>query len=105
GLLEAQELDDTEIDGRVEAQTALVGSQGRVELDAKAAVDLHFAFVVDPGYAEDDLPLRLANALDQAVVGIVRMLRDDAPEALENFADGLMKLCLAGVTTHDLGKY
>ena len=62
-LLEAEELHDAEVDGGVEAQTALVGTERGVELDPEAAVDLHVAGVVDPGDAEDDLPLRLADAL------------------------------------------
>jgi hypothetical protein len=36
----------------VEAQTALVGADGGVELYAVAAVDLHLAVVVNPGNAE-----------------------------------------------------
>ena len=36
----------------VEAQAALVGADGGVELDAVAAVHLHLALIVDPGHAE-----------------------------------------------------
>ena len=38
-LLEAEELDDAQVHARVEAQTALVGSERGVELDAETAVD------------------------------------------------------------------
>jgi hypothetical protein len=40
-LLEGEELEDAEVDRGVEAQAALVGADGAVELDAEAAVDLH----------------------------------------------------------------
>ena len=101
-LLEAEELDDAEVHRRVEADAALVGSERRVELDAEAAVDPDLSLVVDPGHAEDDLPLGLADALDQRVVGVVGMLGDDAPEALEDLPDRLMELLLAGIAAHDL---
>lgn len=42
----------------VEAETALVGAQRRVELDAVAAVDLELALVVLPDDAELDDALR-----------------------------------------------
>src|SRR5690606_27181025 len=67
-LLEAQELDDPEVHGRVEAQAALVGAEHAVELHAEAAVDLHLAAVVLPRHAEDDLALRFADALDDLVL-------------------------------------
>src|SRR5690606_34389597 len=64
GLLEAEELDDAQIDRRVEPQAALVGAERRVELDAEAAVDLDLPVIVHPRHPEDDLPLRLADPLD-----------------------------------------
>lgn len=38
----------------MEAETALVGTQGRVELDAEAAVDLELALVILPDDTELD---------------------------------------------------
>ena len=101
-LLKAEELDDAEIDRRVEPQAALVGAEHAVELHAKAAVDLHLAPVVLPGHAKDDLPLGLADALDDLVFGIRRMLREHRTERLDHFLDGLMKLRLAGIPADDL---
>jgi hypothetical protein len=51
-LLEAEELQDALVDARVEAQAALVGADGAVELDAEAAVDLDLALIVHPRHAE-----------------------------------------------------
>jgi len=48
-LLKAQELQDRQVDRGVETQAAFVGTDGRVELDAVAAVDLDLASVIDPG--------------------------------------------------------
>ncbi len=42
-LLKGQELQNAEIDRRMEAQPALVGTDGAVHLDAEAAIDLDFA--------------------------------------------------------------
>ena len=65
-LLKAQELQDRQVDRGVETQAALVGTDGRVELDAVAAVDLDLASVIDPGHTEHDDALGLDKALDQA---------------------------------------
>src|SRR5690606_22488063 len=62
-LLEAEKLHDAEVDAGVEPQAALVGTEGGVELHPEAAVDLDGAGVVDPRDPEDDLALRLADAL------------------------------------------
>src|SRR5699024_6231153 len=72
-LLEAEELHDADIHRRMEAQTALVGTERGVVLDAVAAVDLHRALVVDPRDTEDDLPLRLAQTHEDAVVLVLGM--------------------------------
>jgi hypothetical protein len=53
-LLETQELEDGQVDCRVQAETALVWTEGRVELDAVALVDIALALVVLPDNAELD---------------------------------------------------
>jgi len=70
-LLKTEELDDAEVDARVEAQAALVGAEHRVELDTEAAVDLHVTGVVGPGHAEDDLALGFADALQHPPAGVL----------------------------------
>jgi len=47
-LLECEELERREGDLWVEADTPLVGSDGRIELDAIAAVDMVFSLVSRP---------------------------------------------------------
>ncbi|MBG9885038.1 hypothetical protein ABE10_00240, partial [Bacillus toyonensis] len=73
-LLEAEELDDRQVDRRMEAQPALVGAENRGELDPIAAVDLQTPGVVDPRHAEHDLSLRLDQALQHAVLPELRVL-------------------------------
>lgn len=53
-LFKAQKLQDTEIDSRMESQSALVGTQGGVELHTVAPVDLDFILVVLPDDPELD---------------------------------------------------
>ena len=62
-LLQTQELEHAQGDRRVKAQAALVGSNGRVELDTVTTVDLDLALVVDPGNTEHDDALGLDEAL------------------------------------------
>ena len=102
GLLEAQELDDPDIHGRMEPDAALVGTQRRVELHPEAAVDLHLARIVGPGDAEDDLALRLADALDDLVLGVLGILAEHGAQRLGDLGDSLVELGLASVAPQHL---
>ncbi len=51
----------------MEPQTALVGADGAVELDPEAPVDMDAALVVLPGDPELDDPLRLHQAVHDAL--------------------------------------
>lgn len=53
-LLETQELEDRQVDGRVQTETALVRTEGRVELHSVTAVDLDLVLVVFPDNSELD---------------------------------------------------
>ena len=53
-LLETQELQNTEIDGRVESQSSLVWSKSAVELHTVSAVDLDLVLVIVPDDTELD---------------------------------------------------
>lgn len=57
-LLEAQEFENGQIDGRVKAKATFVRAKGGIELHPISPVDLHLAFVVFPNHAELDDPLR-----------------------------------------------
>ena len=75
GLLEGEELQDRQVHRGVEAHAALVGADGRAVLDAVAAVDLHLAVVVHPGRRGTDDALGLDQAVQQAVLGVLRVAR------------------------------
>src|SRR5690606_34921675 len=83
-------------------QPALVGAQRAVEADPEAAVDVHLAAVVLPGDAEDDLPLGLADPLDDLVLGVLRVPAQHRPERLDHLANGLVELDLSGIAPNDL---
>ena len=102
-LLEAEELHGAEGDGRVEPQPALVGAERRVVLHAEAAVDLHATGVVDPRHPEDDLPLGLADALEDRRLHVPGVLVEHAVERVEDLVHGLVELGLAGVARQHLG--
>ena len=51
-LLEAQEFENREVDRWVEAETALEGTKGRIELYTKPAIDLNLRLIVLPYYSE-----------------------------------------------------
>jgi hypothetical protein len=97
GLFEGEELQDRQVDRRVEADAALVGANRHAVLDAVATVDLHRAVVVHPGHAEHDDALGLHQALQQAVIGVAGMLFDERPQALHHFRDRLEEFRLTGV--------
>ena len=99
-LLQTQELEHTQGDRRVKAQAALVGSNGRVELDAVTAVDLNLALIVDPGNTEHDDALGLDEALQQGgllVLGVGVERRLDGAEDLGRGLDELRLLGIAGL--------
>ena len=96
-LLEAKELDDGQVDRRMEAQAALVGADRGVELHTVATVDLNLAVVIDPGNAEDDDALGLDEALHEAGFFPLGVLVDDMLEALKDFINGLKELGLVGM--------
>ena len=81
----------------MKTDAALERAERRIELDAEAAIDLDLTLVVDPRHAENDLPLRFADALDQRVLCVVRMLGDDGSEAVEHFAYGLVEFFFAWI--------
>jgi len=101
-LLEAKELDDAQINCGVETDAALVGTEGAAELDAKTPVDAEIAFVVLPGNAEDDLPFRLDQAIDDPRPDVLRTPIKNRNQAVQHFLDRLMELRFAGVPSENL---
>src|SRR5690606_28004773 len=96
-LLEAEELDDAEVHRTVEPQAPLVRPERAVEADPKAAIDVDLAAVVLPRHAEDDLPLGLADPLDDLVLGVVGVFAQYRREGLGHLGDGLVKLAFSRI--------
>src|SRR5262245_17401003 len=71
-LLEAQELQDGQVDSGMEPETALVGTEGRVELHAVSFVDLALALVILPNNTElDDTLGDRGNLKSLLVLGVL----------------------------------
>ena len=81
----------------MEAQAALVGADGAVELHTVAAVHLNLALIVNPGYTEGDDALRLDQTLDQSGLLVLGVLLHNGLDALQNLAHSLQELRLVGI--------
>ena len=97
-LLKAQELDDPKVNRGVESDTALVGSDSRVELYSEATVYLNLTVVVYPRNTEHDLTLRLNDTLENACIDEVLSLLSNRLKSLKDFSNGLDELRLAGIS-------
>jgi len=86
-LLEAQEFENAEIHGGVEAETALVGAERGVELHAISTVDLELALVVLPDDAELDDALRDADDREGLLVFGVLLEEGGVFESVGDFCE------------------
>ena len=96
-LLEGEKLQQAQVHGGMEPQSALVGPDRAVHLDAEAAVDLNFAPVVDPRNAEDDDPLRLDQPIENLRLAIGGRALDDRHDRFGDLVNRLNELGLAGI--------
>ena len=97
GLFKRQEFQDGQVDGWMEAQTALVGTDHRAVLDAVAAVDLDIAAVINPGYPELDDAFRLDQTAEEFLALVFRIRLNEGPHAFHHFGDCLMEFWLVWV--------
>lgn len=67
-LFEAQELQNGQVDSRVESKATFVWAEGRIELDAISTVYLGLKLVIFPDDTELDDPLRDRNDLESLLV-------------------------------------
>ena len=96
-LFKTEEFQDAQVDAGVEAEAALVGAEGGVELDAVAAVHLHAALVVRPCHAEHDLAFGFDDAFENAVLLVLGVLQKKRFQRVEDFFQRLNELRLVGV--------
>ena len=96
-LLKAQELDDGEVHGRIEADASLIGAEGRVVLNAVAAVDVPSMVVVLPSDAELDHALGLDHTLQKSGLFILGVGGDHGLQRAQDLLDSLQELRLVGI--------
>ena len=101
GLLEAEEFEHALVDRRVEADAALVGADGVVELHPVAPVHMQVVVVVGPGDAEADNPVGLRHALQHPDLRIDGVLLDERDDRPGDFVHRLVELALARIAGHD----
>ena len=98
-LLKAQELQDALVDRGMEAQAALVGADGAVELDAVAAVDLNISVLIRPWHTEADDTFWLNDAGQDVFSDIFWMGFKDWLQGCEEFFNGLEEFCFMWVAS------
>ena len=92
GLLKAQELQDGQIDGGMETNTAFIRTNGVVELHTIPQVGLHLAFIVYPCHTESKDTVGLHQTLDNLGFLKLRMLVVDILYRKKHFTHGLQIL-------------
>ncbi|MNV24309.1 hypothetical protein D3C71_1153700 [compost metagenome] len=70
-------------------------------LDAESAVDLGAALVIGPAHPELDHAFGLHQALEHGMLGVVRVLFDERPQAQHHLLDGLHEFRLLRVARGD----
>ncbi|MNV24720.1 hypothetical protein D3C71_1157930 [compost metagenome] len=104
GLLKAEELQDRQVHGRVEAHSAFERTNRGTELDAPRAVHLHLIFVVHPHHAELNHTFGFNQAFKQGHLTITRVFFKERPKGGHDFPNGLGKLALMRVALLNVGK-
>lgn len=102
-LLEAQELQDGEVHRGVEAKATLVGTQGGVELNAIALVDLDLALIIFPNDTELDDALRNGDHGKRLAVLGVLLEKSGVVEGGGELFVGLLELGLVRIMRQDEG--
>ena len=86
----------------MEAQAALVGAYGAVELNAVAGVDMNLTVVIGPRNAEDDLSLGCYKTLEKSALAVLLLIcLNDGAEGFEHLFDCLVKFGLTRVFVND----
>ena len=96
-LLKSEEFEDGRVYRRVEAETALVWTDGVVELDPVAGIGLNLTVVVNPCDAECENSVRLHEPLNNLGVFKLRMLVIHILNRLKHFTYGLEIFLLRSV--------
>ena len=82
----------------MEPQAALIWADRTVELHAETPIHPGFARIILPGYAENDLTLRLDNPLEDSQFDVFRMFFQHTFQRIKHFLDRLVKLRLVRIS-------
>ena len=85
----------------MEAEPALVGSDGAAELYPEASVDVDVALVILPGNPEDDDPLGFGDSIQEVGVPVSLVAFEYRPQGLEDLCHRLKKRGLARILLAD----
>ena len=58
-LFKTKELDDAKVNGRVQTQASLIGSDSAVELNTVCCIHMNLSLIIYPRYPEDNLTFRV----------------------------------------------
>ena len=104
-LLKAEKFQDAEVDGRMQAQSALVRADGVVELDAVADVHAGVSLVVYPRHLELDLAVGLDEPFEKRFLLIERfVLIHRRSDGFEHLARSLQKFGLVWILILEVGE-
>src|SRR5690554_378899 len=98
-LFKSEKFRNRQIHRLVKAQPALIGADGAVVLDAKAAVDANAAVIVNPGNPKDNRPFRLEYSLERSACLNLWHRGKERIDRLQKYPDDLKKLGLVRVFT------
>ena len=102
-LLEGQELQDPQVHRRVEAEPALVGAERAVHLHPEPPVHFDPAVVVHPRHPEQEHPLRLDDAFQDADRPVLRVPVEHHGDGFGDLAHRLVELRLRRIPGDDIG--
>ena len=101
-LLEREELQQTEIDRRMEAKATLVRADRAAHLDPEPSVDLDVAPIVDPRNPEHHDALRFDRPLEDLRIDVAGVPGEGQLDRFGDLLDRLVELGLAGVLGDEL---
>ena len=86
----------------METQTALVGTDSVIELNAVAGINLHVALIIYPSHLESELTIRLNDTLSDTICLEFGVLIIDLFYGHQYLTYGLKILFLTGMTEFEI---
>ena len=96
-LFKTKELENRQINCRMETKTTLIWTKCTIELNSVATVDMRFASIICPSYTEHNLSFRFNNSFEKRICFVFRMCIDNRCDRCQNFSHSLKKFWLIGI--------